>query len=289
MTISVFSNIDITGQKMKIMDCGFGSGKGFWSHNHSNQWELHLFISGDGIFYNEGQSMHISTGMLTFSRPLEQHHCEPECDNKTEFYYVGMQFDAADRSLKDSIESVFDRHSHLMLDRSVFSQFGRIIQKSKTENPDIVRSSEHLLCSLLYEIVANNSRNYCGEQSDLASSLLDILHKNTYEKGSLDQIAEQMGFDKSYLIRIFKQKYQITPIKYLLKLKIDAGCYLLDNSQMNIKEIAYKLKFYDEYYFSRKFKELKKCSPRDYRTRGDRSSVRVPATHKKIPDCCQYR
>ncbi len=253
---------------MKIMDCGFGSGKGFWSHNHSNQCELHLFISGDGVFYNDSLTIPIATGMLTFSKPFEQHYCTPVDDNITEFYYIGMRFDEGDHSLKDSIESVFNRHSHLMLDRSAFSQFGRIIQKSKTENPDIVRSSEHLLCSLLYEIVANNSRNYYGEQSDLASALLDILHKNTYEKGSLDQIAEQMGFDKSYLIRIFKQKYQITPIKYLLKLKIDAACYLLDNSQMNIKEIAYKLKFYDEYYFSRKFKELKKCSPRDYTRRG---------------------
>lgn len=225
--------------------------------------------------------------MLTFSRPLERHHCEPAGDNITEFYYIGMRFDEGDFSLRDSIDSIFTRHSHLMLERSVFSQFGRIIQKSKTENPDIVRSSEHLLCSLLYEIVANNSRSYCGEQSDLASALLERLHCNTYEKGSLDDIAVQMGFDKSYLIRIFKQKYQITPIKYLLKLKIDAGCYLLDNSQMNIKEIAYRLKFYDEYYFSRKFKELKKCSPREYRA--GRHPVAIAADIKPSDnECCGY-
>jgi AraC-like DNA-binding protein len=95
--------------------------------------------------------------------------------------------------------------------------------------------------------------------------MFDMFYNNIYKKINLDDIARKMGFDKSYLIKIFKQKYQITPIKYLLKLKIDAAAYMLENSNLSIKEIAYRLKFYDEYYFSRKFKELKKLSPKEYR------------------------
>ncbi|MFI4910227.1 MAG: AraC family transcriptional regulator [Sedimentisphaeraceae bacterium JB056] len=249
---------------MKIKDAGYGSGEGFWKHHHEDQWEIHLFISGQGLYENEQQQRQIATGMLTYSRPFEKHCCSSD-EGLTDFYYIGFEFEDMDNNLKESVDGVFQKHDHLMLDRTVFSEFGRIIQKSRTENLSIIKSSEHLFASLLYELVANNSKNYVAESNDLASSLLDILHRSTYDKVGLDEIAEKMGFDKSYLIRVFKQKYNITPIKYLLKLKIDAACYLLEHSQLNIKEIAFQLKFYDEYYFSRKFKEIKKCSPKKYR------------------------
>jgi AraC-like DNA-binding protein len=276
---------------MKIKDAGYGSGEGFWKHRHEDQWEIHLFISGQGLYENNQQQWPISSGMLTYTKPLEMHGCTCR-DGMTDFYYIGFEFENVDSQLRESVENIYTRHDHLMLDRTVFSEFGRIIQKSRTENTSIIRSSEHLFASLLYEIVATNSRNYVGESSDLASSLLDILHRSTYEKVALDAIAEKIGFDKSYLIRVFKQKYNITPIKYLLKLKIDAACYLLRHSQLNIKEIAYQLKFYDEYYFSRKFKEIKECSPRMFRNGCKNNSKSLPENQppvkKVVNDCCQY-
>jgi AraC-like DNA-binding protein len=229
--------------------------------------------------------------MLTYSKPYEAHGCQCR-EGLTDFYYIGFEFENSDITLKDSLENIFVKHDHLMLDRTVFSEFSRIIQKSRTENHSIIRSSEHLFASLLYELVANNNRNYVAESNDLASSLLDILHHSTYKKVGLDDIAEKMGFDKSYLIRVFKQKYNITPIKYLLKLKIDAACYLLQHTQLNIKEIAYQLKFYDEYYFSRKFKEIKKCSPRKYRNdfknNSNAAEYGYQQKEKELNDCCQY-
>ncbi len=249
---------------MKIGDAGYGCGKGFWKHSHSDQWELHLFISGDGIFENNRKQFPITTGMLTYSQPYETHHCI--CRRSVaNFYYIGFVFETFDTALRQAVDDIFCRHNCLSLDEQTFSEFGRIIRKSKTENPNIIKSSEHLFSSLLYEIVAGNSRRYVAESDDLASSLLDELHNSTYKRVGLEEIAERMGYDKSYLIRIFKQKYKITPIKYLLKLKIDAACYLLGHSQLTIKEIAYNLKFYDEYYFSRKFKQFKDVSPRKYR------------------------
>ena len=251
---------------MKINAAGYGSCEGFRTHHHDNQWELHLFVSGEGVFHNDNNCLPLSTGMLTYSKPLQTHGCKSK-NCLTDYYYIGFQYQDNDDYLKSSIDDIFARHSHLYLERAVFSELGRIIRKSRTENPSIIKSSEHLFSSLLFEIVANNGRSYIGDGSDLASTLLDLLQKNTYNKISLDDIAEQTGFDKSYLIRVFKNKYNITPIQYLLKLKIDAACFLLEHSELNIKEIAYQLKFYDEYYFSRKFKEITKQCPRQYRTR----------------------
>jgi AraC-like DNA-binding protein len=250
---------------MKITDTGYGSGDGFWSHMHSDQSEMHLFVGGSGKYYNEELSLAISYGMLTYSKPYQRHYCTAGGNEKINFYYLGFCFDRDDLQLQQSIDALFERHGSLVLERSVCSQFAQIVQKSKTENEHIVKSSQYLLLSLLHEIAAHGDRYYSGQDGDLASLMLDMLHNNTYKKINLDDIARKMGFDKSYLIKIFKQKYQITPIKYLLKLKIDAAAYMLENSNLSIKEIAYRLKFYDEYYFSRKFKELKKLSPKEYR------------------------
>lgn len=277
---------------MIIKDSGYGSGDGFWSHNHSNQWEFHLFITGSGMYYNELLSLSIVPGMLTYSKPYERHYCRADGQGNVNFYYLGFCFEDTDSHLSQTVDDVFSKHTHLLLNLNACSQISQIIQKSKTANSHIVKSAEHLLSSLLYEIAANDNRRYGGQEGDLASEMLDLLHQNTYEKINLDDIVSKMGFDKSYLIRVFKQKYQITPIKYLLKLKIDAACYMLENSMLSIKEIAYKLKFYDEYYFSRQFKELKGCNPRKFRNNSQKKSMPPTNDYSEtvsvVNDCCQY-
>jgi YesN/AraC family two-component response regulator len=52
---------------------------------------------------------------------------------------------------------------------------------------------------------------------------------------------------------------------YLIHLRIQKACQLLDNTTLQVKEIAAVSGFDDPYYFSRIFKKVMGRSPVDYR------------------------
>ena len=59
----------------------------------------------------------------------------------------------------------------------------------------------------------------------------------------------------------------MSPKAYLNRRLNQEAIKLLICSDAPVKEVAYKLKFADEYYFSRFFKKLNGVSPTPYRSR----------------------
>lgn len=85
------------------------------------------------------------------------------------------------------------------------------------------------------------------------------------EKFQLRDVANNLGFHKNYLTRLFVEKYQITPKKYLTELKLKKACNLLTSTTLPINLIANALGFEDAFAFSKKFHEVYKISPTKYR------------------------
>ena len=60
----------------------------------------------------------------------------------------------------------------------------------------------------------------------------------------------------SGLQRSFKQYYGLSPIKFLIKLRMSRALELLTENKLSVKEIAFSVGFSDEKYFSRAFKHI---------------------------------
>jgi transcriptional regulator GlxA family with amidase domain len=87
-----------------------------------------------------------------------------------------------------------------------------------------------------------------------------ILASYVHKKLNLDELAESLHMSKSNIIRIFKKKYNVTPYEYVISLRIETAKILLRDTKLSIREIADKLVFFDEHYFSSLF--LKKVGVR---------------------------
>ena len=83
--------------------------------------------------------------------------------------------------------------------------------------------------------------------------------------GLFDEISKEFFYTKSHLIRIFKEKYGITPYDYLLERKTNLAKFLLLNTVLSIGEIAAKLGFANSHYFSNFFSKRVGKSPSKYR------------------------
>lgn len=93
----------------------------------------------------------------------------------------------------------------------------------------------------------------------------DFLNAQITEKFKMDTLCKHVSKSESQTIRIFKKAYGITPYNYVLNKKISLAKKLIKNTNLSIKQIAEKLNFADEYYFSNFFKQKVGVTPTKYR------------------------
>lgn len=83
----------------------------------------------------------------------------------------------------------------------------------------------------------------------------------------LKQLAGCCKISPNYFHKLFTQALQTTPTNYIGLLRMNAALPLLLNNQYTIKEIAYRIGFSDDAYFSRVFKKHYNITPGEYRKR----------------------
>ncbi len=88
-----------------------------------------------------------------------------------------------------------------------------------------------------------------------------------YDKPSLtlSAIAGDLGFESSYLRRIYKVTTGMTIMQKLEEIRINQAKYLLASGRYQSQEIAGMVGFSDPFYFSRRFKQSCGMSPTEYR------------------------
>ncbi len=87
------------------------------------------------------------------------------------------------------------------------------------------------------------------------------------ENVSLDDLAEVAHLNKYHLTHLFTRDYGISPIKFLLSLRIKESCYLLRTTDHPLSQIARITGFSSPSYFSQSFRKAEGISPTDYRAK----------------------
>jgi AraC-like DNA-binding protein len=82
---------------------------------------------------------------------------------------------------------------------------------------------------------------------------------------SLDDIADNLGLNKNYLIHSFKQRFGIPPNKYLISKKIETAKNMLTNKKMSISETSNALRYSSTQHFSKAFRQVTGVSPGVYK------------------------
>lgn len=91
---------------------------------------------------------------------------------------------------------------------------------------------------------------------------------------SLDEVAAAAGFSKFHFSRLFKQYTGFTFCDYIRHRKIKVAEELLNQSDLSVTEIAMQSGFVSLSTFNRVFRQLKNCSPTEYREKIQRHSSR---------------
>lgn len=114
-------------------------------------------------------------------------------------------------------------------------------------------------CEESVEVSADN------HVSKMIKAAQEYIMEHYSENISLSDVADQVNVSTGYLSTQFSQSLQIGFVDYLNQIRIERACCYLEQDYLKTYEIAYKVGFRDEKYFSKVFKKIKGISPKEYR------------------------
>ena len=131
-------------------------------------------------------------------------------------------------------------------------------RQSRTDIPELLGLSHRFLaeCALLPRKDGS---------SDMLARAQMILENALECKRSVRDLAAELGVSASALNRLFRQRLGISPMRYRLECRIARADYLLRNTMLSAKEIAYRLGYCNQFYFSQEFRRLTGLTPRAVR------------------------
>ncbi len=103
-----------------------------------------------------------------------------------------------------------------------------------------------------------------SRHKEIMNIALSYMHSHFNEQIKLKTIAEKCFMSESHFCRVFKELTKETPISYINSLRINKALFLLESSDLLIRQIAEEVGFSEEAYFCRCFKKALGVSPKNY-------------------------
>lgn len=120
---------------------------------------------------------------------------------------------------------------------------------------------------LLYMIFAEmQKQNYIPEnQYNTIKPAINYINENFLSaKISMPYLAKICQISESYLKKLFIKKFGVSPVKYIIWLKINYACDLLRSDLYTIIQVSEICGYSNSHFFSRQFKEYIGISPSSF-------------------------
>lgn len=93
---------------------------------------------------------------------------------------------------------------------------------------------------------------------------IDYIKSHLHENLQLAKIAEVTGFSTAYFCTLFRQSMGVTPHQYVLQQRIECAKLLLQQSQLELADIAIQCGFANQSHFTRHFRQIVGATPKIY-------------------------
>ena len=110
-----------------------------------------------------------------------------------------------------------------------------------------------------------------------SNQILKYIEDHIKEPITLEKLAGIFHYHPNYFVRYFRSMFNMTPIQYINRVRIENAKRLLISTDMSIEQVAEDIGL-DRYYFSKIFRQLTTLSPSKYRM------MHRNAAHNQIAD-----
>ncbi len=120
------------------------------------------------------------------------------------------------------------------------------------------------LCS--FSLTVLSAKKHAKKDGVIQS--IEFMREHIHGTVTLEELAKVAGLSVSHYCALFKKKTMQSPLNLYTSMKIQRACQILQNRNQTIKSIAYSLGFFDQYHFSKVFKQVMGSSPKTFKNHG---------------------
>ncbi len=232
-------------------------------------YQLLYVAAGKAHFFFNGEEKIVTAGHMVLYRPKEPQRYTYYGIDQTEVYWVHF----TGNNVKNILRKYGISDDTHVIYSGTSLEYTRIFKQMIYELQQCQEDYEELLSILLHQIFISLHRQmikehkirneYLETEMELATQYFNDNYNTAI---SIEDYASSRGMSISWFIRSFKQYTNVTPMQYIVSLRITNAQILLETTKYNVKEIGYIVGYDNPLYFSRIFKKQKGISPSEYRS-----------------------
>lgn len=234
-----------------------------------NEYQLQYIVEGEGTFCSSSvptRKLRQGDSFLLF--PGEHHTYRPQPGVGWKCYWIGFRGRNMDERVRAGFLSCQRVVYHLGYSADMVKLFGEALDVAEREQPFVQQRLagivNHLL-GMMYSLDGNRQLDSAYGQQVLIAKARQRIRQEAEGRLTIQQLAEELNMSYSSFRKLFKEYAGYSPARYQQELRLQRAKELLSTTQMSIKEIAYALDFSTPDYFSNKFRQKTKMTPREYR------------------------
>lgn len=245
------------------------------SHYHLS-CEMVLVCEGEAEFWIDGRRYLASKNSIVFISSYEPHEIRIR-QTPYRRYFAMVQAAELERIFPTSVLPGIFRNrpagfSHCVSLQAFGDEPERIFARLKDEWESSAPYAQHMVKNLLEQLLILVYRacpqNFTALENNTGSRIRDIqqyIEQHFAENLKISQIAQDFYINHSYLTHVFKQQVGYSPKQYILLNRLSYAQELLETTQLQVSQIAYRCGFGDVNNFIRAFKSYSGLSPNQFR------------------------
>ena len=233
-----------------------------------DEFQIIYITKGSGIFETKTKKFEVKEGNVIFLYPFIWHRYKPDSKTGWTEYYVGFNGESARQMMEffPSDEPV----QYIGFNDEVYQAYLKLIDLVELEKigyQQIAAGHVQFILGSIRQIVLNHSFADNKIEKIINQARL-YMRSNLTRQFSMEEMAQELNISYSLFRSEFKKYTGMPPGQYLLQLRVQSAKYMLTNTDLTVKEIAYAAGFESPYYFSKTFKKHVGTPPVNFRQMG---------------------
>lgn len=260
------NNIECLDSNLYVNCCGrVVLDRRFSTHNPEGRHDYYLLYmwSGELLMKSGNKSTHMKAGDLILIPPHTEYFYQSLEDSITYFWIHFTGKDVAPM-LEELWPDGF--HATAGLSESVHTAFRELFTEFIFRDQHMDLATKTLLSRILV-MLARRSTDIRSTDFSIQLRIktsLHYIHQHLASSISIDSLAQMEHLSTSRYRTVFNECMDCSPSEYIINLRINRACELMEQFNMTIAEAASAVGYQDPLYFSRIFRKKMGTSPSSY-------------------------